>query len=117
ADAAAQRLSNSTGTPTERITNVGNVIARTHPDEAHLRDIVSGDEVANAGTIDLSKVQQLLITMLLLGTYIGMLLSMFSKGDPITALPDLGERFVELMALSHAGYLVYKAVPKPDQPT
>ena len=116
-DAAAQRLSNSTGTPTERITNIGRVIARTHPDEAHLRDLVSGDEVANAGTIDLSKVQQLLITLLLLGTYIGMLISTFSASKAITTLPDLGARFAELMALSHGGYLVYKGVPKPDQPT
>src|SRR5262249_57230952 len=69
AGAAAQRLSDWTPSSSGRITAVGNVIARTDPADAHVWDIVSGDEVANAGTVDLSKVQQLLITILLLGVY------------------------------------------------
>jgi hypothetical protein len=116
ADIAAQRISDNTGISTDRITNVGNVMARTDGDAAHISDIVSGDEVANAGTIDLSKVQQLLITLLLLSTYVVMTVQTLSLGKAIASLPALGPRFVELLALSHAGYLVYKAAPKPPQP-
>jgi hypothetical protein len=117
ADIGAQRLADNTGVSKDRITNVGKVIARNDRDAAHFSDIVSGDEVANAGTVDLSKVQQLLITLLLLATYVAVIITTFSDAAPITGLPKLSERFIELLALSHAGYLVYKAVPKPDQPT
>jgi len=34
----------------------------------------------------------------------------------IAALPELGATFVQLLAVSHAGYLVYKAVPKSGAP-
>ena len=117
ADAAIKRVAANTGVQSEQITNIGNVIARSDKQHARLSDIVTGDELANAGTIDLSKVQQLLVTLLLIGTYIAMLFATFTAGRAITTLPALGDRFVELMALSHGSYLAYKAVPKSGQPT
>jgi hypothetical protein len=69
--------------------------------------------VANAGVVDLSKVQQLLVTILLIGTYTFLLIHTFSHADKgIDSLPGIGPRFIELMGISHAGYLVYKATPK-----
>jgi hypothetical protein len=121
-DAAAQRLANQTKTTKDNIDNVGHVMVRADQTLARWSDIVSGDEVANAGTTDLSKVQQLLITLLLLGTYTGMVVSAIASRNVFDSLPLLSTYFVGLMAISHAGYLTYKAVPKPapdsqQQPT
>jgi hypothetical protein len=113
ADAAAQRLANQTGTMKDNIDNMGHVMVRADQNLARWSDIVSGDEVANAGTVDLSKVQQLLITLLLLGTYAGMVVSAIASRNAFDSLPLLSPYFVGLMAISHAGYLTYKAVPKP----
>jgi hypothetical protein len=56
-DAAAQRLANQIKTTKDNVDNVGHVMIRTDQTLARWSDIVSGDEVANAGTTDLSKVQ------------------------------------------------------------
>ena len=100
-------------TTPDKIDNVGHVMVRDDQSLARWSDIISGDEVANAGTVDLSKVQHLLITLLLLGTYAGMMFSAIAKRDNFDTLPPLSPDFVGLMAISHAGYLAYKAVPKP----
>ena len=113
ADAAARRLADQTKTTPDKIDNVGHVMVRDDQSLARWSDIISGDEVANAGTVDLSKVQHLLITLLLLGTYAGMMFSAIAKRDNFDTLPPLSPDFVGLMAISHAGYLAYKAVPKP----
>jgi hypothetical protein len=115
-DAAARRLADQTNTTPDKIDNVGHVMVRTDRADARWSDIVSGDEVANAGTVDLSKVQQLLITVLLLGMYAGDMIRAIAQRDAFDALPMLSSYFIGLMAISHAGYLGYKAMPKavPD---
>ena len=114
ADQAARRMAEMAGTDTATIDNVGRVMTRSDKRGARLIDLVTGDEVANAGNVDLSKVQNLLLTMLLLGAYTGMVIARLAGGSNFdTGLPALDERFVELMAVSHAGYLAYKALPKP----
>jgi hypothetical protein len=60
-----------------------------------------------------SKVQQLLITLLLLGAYAGIMISAIVNKENFDALPSLSASFVGLLAISHAGYLTYKAMPKP----
>ncbi len=115
---AQQRVAMTTGTSVEEVTATGNAIGRISPDTASWLDIVTGDEAANAGTVDLSKVQQLIITLLLLGVYIGAvirLLATATSAADLNGLPSLSPEFVGLLALSHAGYLTYKAVPKSGQ--
>lgn len=95
----------------------------------HIRlvDLIRGDENGNGDTIDISKVQQLAITLLLIGLYGALLFDTYwnitwPTGAEIKALdvkpvgyalPILTRSFIELLAISHAGYLLYKAAPKP----
>ncbi len=109
ADAAAKA-----GAPLTKddVKNIGSVMTKSDPSEAHLIDLVTGDEVGNFTSPDLGKIQQLLVTLLLLGVYLVALLHAFGVAKwPIGSLPALDKSFVELMAISHASYLAYKAAP------
>jgi len=129
----------------------GQVIVRDLSQAPHWGDIVEGDDVATKGTVDISKVQQLLITALLMGVYFAMLWDLFESSDSNgllwamspslakslvnqnsllcgyqnvqdalagkcgigwTAMPDFPAALVTLLAVSHGGYLAYKAVPR-----
>lgn len=60
----------------------GQVIVRGMSQAPHWGDLVEGDDVATKGTVDISKVQQLLITALLMSVYFAMLWDLFaSSGD------------------------------------
>lgn len=96
----------------------GSVVNRPLNATAKIADMVQGDDLATAGTVDLSKVQQLLITLLLVGIYFVMLVGLFN-GDPKAALvdgktqlPPFSKDFLTLLGLSHAGYLAYKVAPR-----
>lgn len=94
---------------------VGRVHGRPSPAQASWADIFRGDEVANANAPDLGKIQQLLITGLLLTYYAIQLGRMCWFGDEgehsLNALPTFDESMVWLLGISHAGYLGYKAAP------
>jgi preprotein translocase subunit Sec61beta len=92
----------------------GKVHTRSSADQASWVDIFRGDEVANASSPDLSKIQQFLITGLLLVYYAILLGRMCWNGipaDPVVKLPTFDESMVWLLGISHAGYLGYKAAP------
>ncbi len=111
--AAKDRFAQTTGTPTREVTMKGLLMNRTNRNKAAWIDMVTGDEAANAGLIDVSKVQQLLITLLLLCIYIGAIIAALSRATgPLTTLPKISQTFIGLLALSHAGYLAYKIAPK-----
>ncbi len=82
-------------------------------------DMFKGDDVANKDSLDLSKVQMFYFTIILVLVYGAALAAMFMAGDPgppiISAFPGMNPTIVGLLGISHAGYLVYKAVPR-DQP-
>ena len=103
------------------------VAIRPDDQRVSLVDLVRGDEEGNKDTIDLSKLQNFAITLLLIGIYAAVLYDripaiawpVLVKGgketlDTLNSLPPLSKEFVELMAISHAGYLLYKAAPKPS---
>jgi len=100
----------------ESLTASGQVIGRPEGAAPSLFDLVMGDEVANAGTIDLAKVQQLVITILLVVFYACQVGAWFIQ-EPfyglVSKLPDLEEHLVLLMLVSHGGYLAAKAASKP----
>jgi hypothetical protein len=113
AASAQQNQAKMSGGDPNNVAVTGRAVGHTDSKQASWLDIVTGDETANAGKVDLSKVQQLLVTLLLLGTYIAMVVRMFGTASTgFNSLPPLGEQFVALLAISHAGYLGYKAVPK-----
>jgi len=79
-------------------------------------DMFKGDDVANADSVDLSKVQMFYFTFILVLVYGGALAAMFMVVDPkhptIIALPALTPSIVGLLGISQAGYLTYKAIPR-----
>lgn len=112
--ATQKRMEDTTGGSASDATAQGRLVVRGDKDKAHWTDVLTGDEVSNAGTVDVSKVQQLLITVLLLGSYIFMMFDMLMhSAKPVASLPSVSEHFIGLLAISHAGYLAYKAAPKP----
>jgi hypothetical protein len=79
--------------------------------DAELADVITGDEVGNAETADLGKIQQLLVTLLLLGLYGVTVWRAFAGQGFVASLPPLDRQFVWLLGVSHASYLAYKAAP------
>jgi hypothetical protein len=91
--------------------NVGALIMNTTIADASFTDMITGDEVGNATSPDLGKIQQLLVTLLLLGIYGVMITKAFVGPATIATLPPLDQSFIWLMGISHASYLAYKAAP------
>lgn len=89
----------------------GKVFARSDPKDASWADIFRGDEVGNVASPDLSKIQQFLITMVLLGVYAAAIWTLLGKAKTVDSLPVVSDQFIWFLAISHAGYLVYKAAP------
>jgi len=109
--AALQSTAGKLGLTADQVSTSGQVFGRTSADDASWVDIFRGDEVGNAASPDLSKIQQFLITLLLLAIYGGDIWSMFASEATFHALPLLDDKFVWLMGISHASYLTYKAAP------
>ena len=94
-----------------------------------LLNLITGEELANRDKIDLTRLQSLLFTFILVGVYMASLSAMFSElvtvtpdvqdiaqNFPITSFPELGSSAIALLGISQAGYLVAKAVDKqPSQ--
>ena len=92
----------------------GKVYGRATAAEAQWLDVFRGDEVSNAASPDISKIQQFLITAMLITIYSVLLGRYFFGLDgsaKILALPDFSDGFAWLMGISHGGYLAYKAAP------
>jgi hypothetical protein len=95
---------------------------RSSPKLASIADIFMGEEEANADTVDVSRLQNVVITITLVLGFFYFLLeemstikmaAMLSASNAIfDSLPPLGATFASLLAVSHATYLVAKAYDK-----
>lgn len=98
--------------------------------KASLLDLITGEEVGNQGRIDISRLQNLFFTFILVGMYMGSLGTLFrnavtlaeagakiADNFPITEFPAISSTFVTLLAISHAGYLTIKAIDKQPSET
>ena len=95
-----------------QFTRKGNVINFDSVGQASIGDIFSGDEISNAAFIDMSKVQQVFVTAILLVCYVLYIFNVLSSSESfIGTLPTIDKSFVWLMGISHASYLAYKAAP------
>jgi hypothetical protein len=84
----------------------GKVFGRASPSSAAWSDMVRGEEVGTEATPDLGKIQQLFISLLLIGIYgVAILHALSGATAKIAGLPELNEKFVWLMGVSHASYL------------
>ncbi|HEY0414628.1 MAG TPA: hypothetical protein VGD66_15955 [Allosphingosinicella sp.] len=91
----------------------GLVAARSDPECASWLDMFRGDEVGNAAAPDLSKVQQFLVSVVLITVYATLIAGRLVAGGAtaLATLPPLDEKMVWLLGISHATYITYKAVP------
>ena len=109
----------TTTTTTVKERTIGQLQRNTNPSQARLYDLVSGEEVGNFSVLDLTRLQNLFFTLVLVGAYAATLGNLFagaagssSSGAPITEFPALNASIVALLGISHGGYLVGKAANK-----
>jgi hypothetical protein len=103
----------------------GQVVVKMDVKAASFADLFRGDEVGNAASVDLSKVQMFYFTLILIIGYAFSIGKMFlapataSIGGVLVygfnAFPALSSSAVALLGISHAGYLGYKAAPHSAQ--
>jgi hypothetical protein len=103
-----------TGVASQNIGADGHVLVKSDRLDARWSDVVQGDDVGNADTMDFSKVQQLyftLLTMLIFLLAAGRMFGDAAKSHTaITQLPVPDAGFLGLLAVSGAGYLAYKGI-------
>jgi hypothetical protein len=97
---------------------------RASPALASMADIFMGEENADADTVDVSRLQNVMITITLVFGFFSLvaqmmsnisMMTMLSAHDAIfSQLPDPGASFTGLLAVSHATYLVSKAHDSQD---
>jgi len=96
---------------TQTLSAQGSVVEKMTPTDARWIDIVLGDE-SDAAFVDVSKVQKLAFTVLLLVTYGAALFSAFAATGHVRQFPEVDPGFLALLGVSHAAYLAYKMTPK-----
>ncbi|MEZ4668470.1 MAG: hypothetical protein R3E39_11185 [Anaerolineae bacterium] len=91
-----------------------NVIVQNHTaSEARFSDLFKGEESGNFNLLDLSKLQMMYFTLIVIGAYMIAVANMFlNTNTAIASLPALDGGVVAMLGVSHAGYLGNKAVKK-----
>ena len=104
----------STAANDKSATNAGQMDANKSPKDASWADLYLGEEVGNRYVVDISRLQKLLITIILVAIYAGWLWDVLGKTGTYS-LPELDKdkTFLWLLGISHASYLALKATPKP----
>lgn len=94
---------------------MGKVYVNPTPQDARISDMFEGDEIGNTAYVDVSKFQMFVLTALLLGIYSSRMWE-FLAGDikSLNKLPEFTASMVQLLAVSHAGYLTFKSVNHTD---
>jgi hypothetical protein len=96
--------------------SIGRLYRNEAPSDARLYDLVRGEETSNAGVLDLSRLQNLFFTLILLGAYAACLGSYLvdhaATKSALDQFPALSASALALLAISHAGYLGSKAIDK-----
>jgi hypothetical protein len=95
--------------------SVGKIDVNAKPSEANWIDFYCGEEVSNRDVVDVSRLQQLVTTLLLVLVYVGFLwrdLDSAAFTGSMTSMPQVSANFLGLLGISQAGYLAYKATPK-----
>jgi hypothetical protein len=94
---------------------VGRIDVNASSNDAAWADLYLGEEQGNRFSVDPSRLQKLIVTMLLVIVYVEMLWTAFTQASlsySSFAMPVVGTNFVALMGSSHAAYLAYKATNK-----
>jgi hypothetical protein len=95
----------------------GQIVANTDNSKARWSDMLTGEETGNAAHLDLTRIQMLFFTLVTALAYGSVLAHAFWEygNSGIHELPKLSEGMIALIAISHTGYLVSKAVPHSQE--
>lgn len=88
---------------------------RDDPRDASWTDLFFGEEESNKDTVDVSRLQQFIFTIVLLFVFVGKVidaLTHFTIGQPLN-LPDLDPSALGLLGITNVSYLGAKGTPKP----
>jgi hypothetical protein len=94
------------------------------PSDASLADVFVGEHVADANQVDISRLQNVVLTVTLVLGYFAMLLGQLGGILPdsvlsgLPSLPDAGATFTSVLLASHATYLgtkVYASTGAPQE--
>jgi hypothetical protein len=83
------------------------------PSDASWVDLVRGEEIGNYKLVDMSKVQMLFFTVVVIATYAGSIVALLYNGTLTSgeiSLPPFDETLNALLGISHGTYLSVKAV-------
>ncbi|MGH3009228.1 MAG: hypothetical protein ACRDLM_07475 [Gaiellaceae bacterium] len=91
----------------------GKMAKNPEPTNARWRDMVTGEEESTTNSVDIAKLQMVLVTIILVLAYgIALGYALYTEHGKITTLPKVNDAFAILLAISHGGYLARKAAPK-----
>lgn len=109
-------LAEKQGLPHGRVCSEGSLLTKSNPADARLSDLLTGEEVGNAATLDLSRIQMLSMTLIVWVVYavmVGRVLGAGGvRGYVVPAFPTFDKTLLALLAISHAGYITGKITPK-----
>lgn len=113
--ARALQALNRQAVDTGKVAIVGQIVVNQTPEVARWADMFQGSETGNIGLLDLGKVQMFFFTIILVLAYSSAIATLFQQGfGSIRALPVVDGGMLALLSISHAGYLVNKALPHSD---
>jgi hypothetical protein len=96
----------------------GSADINTSVNDASWSDLFMGEEAANRYVVDISRLQNLVFTVILGITYLTWLCGVLVKTDAVLAMPVIGSdsNFNWLLGISHLAYQGFKASPKTPAP-
>ncbi len=97
----------------------GNIQVLKSRADARLGDILKGEEESNFFVIDIAKIQLLFFTIIFVAIYAIPLFLQFLALDfdipvKVSILPSIDSTLLTLFGISHAAYLMSKAIPRPE---
>jgi hypothetical protein len=95
----------------DTVTTTGVLISRRRPQDARWSDLVMGVEIGNGAHLDISRVQMLFFTIVLVSAYAVALGKVLDSQTSFTAFPSLDTGMITLLGISQVGYLAIKAAP------
>jgi len=96
----------------DAVTNQGQIIVNTSPENAQWADLFRGEETGNGAQLDMGKIQLFYFTFIIVLVYSITLGALFlSQEKVISAFPNLDTGVLVLLGISHTGYLTNKAIP------